>query len=80
MHAIGNPLSASEKPRNVWDHYMNLHGDLAQVSGLNLLTRAVGMEWDQNLHIDSPYGNVFLMQPLTNKISTSFVCYLKGTI
>ena len=66
MHAIGNPLSASEKPRKAQDQYMNLHGDLAQVFGLNLLTRAVGMEWDQNLHIDSPYGNVFLMQPQTN--------------
>ena len=45
---------------------MNIHGDLAQLTGLNLLTRAIGMTWDQTLHIDSPLRNVFIIEPQTN--------------
>ena len=75
MHALENPLSASEKTFKVWDQYMIEHGDFAKVSGLNMLIRAVGMKWDQSLHIDSPYGNMFCVQPLTNQYK---ICVLPG--
>ena len=58
MHAIGNPLSPCEKT-HVWEEYMSKHGNIAKVTGVNLLIRAVGMELDQSLHVDSRKRNLF---------------------
>ena len=74
MHAIGNPLSPCEKT-HVWEEYMSKHGNIAKVTGVNLLIRAVGMELDQSLHVDSRKRNLFAIQSLTEQYK---ICVLPG--
>ena len=66
-NALRHPLSEGKEDRpTLLSEYESICGGFASVTGMNMLVRAVGITFDQSLHIDSFLNNGFLLYILTN--------------